>query len=678
MYRLGIDIGGTFTDVTLIEAQTGKRWSIKTPSTPDNPSEGFLNGLYSVAGAANRNPAEFTHVFHGTTVATNAILERRRQTRVGMITTRGFRYVLEIGRHDSGDAYYSWIKPQRPVPPELIHEVRERVDHTGTVREQLSEDDVRAAARALTSEGVEAVAIAFLYSFLDPSHERRAAAIVRDENPDLLVALSSDVLPAFREYERFMATALSAYVMPHVSRYVSHLQERMGAISPRARLYIMKSNGGLTSADSAANQALSLAISGPAGGVVGALGVAKRAGIHNIITVDVGGTSSDIALIRDGHVSMTNDQTMGELPVSIPMVDVQAVGAGGGSLARITSTGVLQVGPQSAGAIPGPVCYGKGGDEPTVTDCQVALGRLPSSLAGDTVTLNREAAVTSITERLGQPLSMAWEEAAEGVVRIAVLNMAAGIRKISVERGYDPATFTLVAFGGAGPLHAVDLAAELGIPSVLIPPSPGVLSTWGLLDTDLRSDYVRTVRDDSPFVLQAALDELQVEANEWISKEQVGSTDVDLAAAMDCRYPHQGAEITVPCPPGVITEESLAVTREAFHTEHLRLNTFNMRHMPVEIVSVRLKVTAHVPRTAPLTAGDGASDLDSAKIGTRQVYFNQWMEAEVFNRTSLPVAAMLGGPAIVEQADTTTVVPPGATAMVDEMGNLRITLEVQK
>lgn len=675
MYEIGIDIGGTFTDVTAIDPATGHRWTAKVPSTPSNPAEAFMTAVRTAAADAAFDTRQVTRIFHGTTVATNAILEARSVTRVGLITTRGFRYVSEVGRHDTPDNYFGWVKPERPAPPDFIEEVEERLDIRGRVLAPLNEGQVVEAAHKLADQGVEAIAIAFLYSFLDPTHERRAAELVAVEYPDMLIALSSDILPAFREFERTMATALSATVMPHVSRYVSSLMSSMQPVCPEAHLYIMRSNGGLASASIAAKQALGLVLSGPSAGVVGAAAIGKMAGFTNVITADAGGTSTDVALIRSGEAGSTYDQMIAGLPVSIPMIDVHAVGAGGGSIAEVSGLGTLRVGPRSAGADPGPACYGRGGREPTVSDAQLSLGRLPSRLAGGRVALDRDASVGAIETNLAHPLEMSWEAAAEGVIQIAVRNMAAGIRRISVERGWDPREFVLLAFGGAGPTHAADLAKELQMGTVLIPPAPGVLSTWGLLDTDLRSDLIKTLVDDSPEVIQAAFNALESEAQEWLKQEGADPNDVKISRMLDCRYPHQGAEITVTFGARAVSPESVDAARQRFHAEHLRLNTFNLPELPVEVVNVRLQVEVRIPRSPFAFKPKPGASIEHALKETREVYFGSWREVSVYDRALLPVGEPIVGPAIIEQDDTTTVVPPGVTAQTDRHGNLLMKLE---
>src|SRR5215472_6883343 len=478
---LAIDVGGTFTDITFADAATGATWIAKTPSTPEDLSAGFITAVRKVLSLAGRGPADVLRVFHGTTTATNAILEGKTPP-TALVTTAGFKYVLEIGRHDipRHGNLYGWSKPARPIAPDRAFEVTGRLDASGAVLAPLDEAEA------------PAVAVVFLHAYANPAHEQRMQAILAEECPGALVSLSSEVLPQFREFERTMATALNAAVMPPVSRYVSVLRGALDAEGVRAPLLIMKSDGGVTSAATCVRQPVQTVLSGPAAGVIGAVSVARTAGLADVISIDVGGTSADICLVRDGRPEITKDGMIGPFPLKLPMLDIHTIGAGGGSIAAVSGTGRLTVGPRSAGAEPGPVAYGRGGTEPTVTDAHLVLGRIPPALLGGELPLQLEAARNAIAERIGRPLGLGVEEAAAGIVEILDNAMARAIRTVSVGRGHDPRRFALVAFGGAGPLHACRLAELLAIPAVIVPPRPGVLSTWGLLDTDIRATFVRT------------------------------------------------------------------------------------------------------------------------------------------------------------------------------------------
>ena len=491
---LAVDVGGTFTDITFADAATGTTWVAKTPSTPSDLSAGFVTAIRKVLALAGRGAPDVLRVFHGTTTATNAILEGKTPP-TALVTTAGFKYVLEIGRHDipRHGNLYGWSKPTRPITPDRVFEVTERLDVNGAVLAPLDEDEARAVARQLAQLGVPAVAVVFLHAYANPAHEQRMHAILREECPGMLVSLSSEVLPQFREFERTMATALNAAVMPPVSRYVSVLRDAFDAEGLRAPLLIMKSDGGVTSAATCVRQPVQTVLSGPAAGVIGAVSVARSAGHRDIISIDVGGTSADICLVRGGRPEITKDGMVGPFPLKLPILDIHTIGAGGGSIAAVSGAGRLTVGPRSAGAEPGPVCYGRGGMAPTVTDAHLVLGRIPPALLGGEIPLDVGGARAAIGERIGRPLGLGVEEAAAGIVEIIDNSMARAIRTVSVGRGHDPRRFALVAFGGAGPLHACRLAELLDIPTVVIPARPGVLSTWGLLDTDIRTTFARTV-----------------------------------------------------------------------------------------------------------------------------------------------------------------------------------------
>ena len=686
-YAIGIDVGGTFTDVTIVEMESGQTWLTKVESTPADPSVGFMAGLQQGAALAGVPVTEVGRVVHGTTVATNAVLERRA-TRMALLTTAGFASVLEIGRHDvpPGENYYGWVKPARPVPPELIFEVRERVDHQGNVLEPLDEAQCRTVARQLRALNLESVAICFLYAFLHPEHERRAAEIILGECPGLWVSASSVVLPQFREFERTMATVLNAYVTPHVSRYLSTVGARLDQAGLGAgaagRLFIMKSNGGVIGAQDAARQAIHTALSGPAGGVAGAARLASQAGYADVITIDVGGTSADVSLIRDGQPAFTSEGKIGAFPLQLPIVDIHTIGAGGGSIASIATSGRLMVGPQSAGAVPGPVCYGKGGTEPTVTDAHLILGRIPATLAGGAVTLDREAAERAIREKIAGPLGLSLEEAADGILAVVNASMVGAIRLVSIERGHDPRQFTLVPFGGAGPLHGVDLAELLGIPRILVPRNPGVLSTVGLLNADLRDDYVRTRIWEGP---DFPADEIRAGFAELAASAHSESDSAVYERSADLRYRGQGFELTVEVPEDGIDAATMAALWERFHVAHERLYGYALRSAPVELVNLRVTVSVPLPKAHLHRIVAQAGPIEAARVGERRVYFGRagggaqagsglgWQPTPRYNRALLGAGALVSGPAVLEQVDSTTVLGPGQQAAVDRFGNLIVT-----
>ncbi len=675
---LAIDVGGTFTDVTLADAATGQTWVTKTPSTPHDLSVGFMTGIQKILVQAGWEPADIVRVFHGTTTATNAILEGKTGP-MGLLTTKGFKYVLEIGRHDiprEGNLY-GWIKPTRPVTPDRIFEVTERMDVDGQVLTPLDEEECRAAVRRLKQLGLPSIAVVFLHAYINPTHEQLAARIIAEEYPETSVSLSSEVLPQFREFERSMATVLNAAVMPHVSRYLTVLRGKLDAQHMRAPLLIMKSNGGVTSAETAARQAIHTALSGPAAGVIGAVSVALSAGFFNIISIDVGGTSADFCLVRGRQPEITKEAKIGPFPLKIPIIDINTIGAGGGSIAAVLAPSRLEVGPRSAGAEPGPVCYGRGGEEPTVTDAHLLLGRIPASLLGGEIPLDREAARQTIHERIARPLRLDLHDAAAGIVEIVDHNMARAIRTVSIGRGHDPRQFVLVAFGGAGPLHACRLAELLDIPAVVIPPRPGVLSTHGLLSTDLKNDYVQTCYQEGPQYdvarVEAVCADLEGQARQWLAAEQVPPDAQRLIRAADLRYAHQSFELTCPLPGGELTQALLQQLVAAFHQEHRRLYTYDLPNAPVELVNLRVTALGQLPRLqAPLLI-TAPTDLRAAVTGVRHVYFEQaggFVETRCYARHRLGPGMAFEGPAVVDQDDATTVIFPNFRAKVDAAGNL--------
>ena len=672
-YAIALDVGGTFTDVTLRDPKSGRLWITKTPTTPRDPSEGFVAGVDKALALAGAEPAALRHVVHGTTTATNAILEAKGAA-TGLLTTAGFRYVLEIGRHDIPRRanMFAWTKPARPVPPELIFEVPGRIGVDGEEIEPLGEDAVRAAAGRLREAGVASIAVCFVHSYADGAHERRTREILLDEYPECAVSLSCDVLPVFREFERSMVTVLNAYVQPLVGRYVGRLAERLRARGIRAPLSIMKSNGGVVAADVVRAQSIHTALSGPAAGVIGARLIGESTGLGDVISVDVGGTSADVCLIQGGEAAVTTEGRVGDWPVPVPMVDIHTIGAGGGSIARVTADGTLTVGPESAGAVPGPACYGAGGEEPTVTDAHLVLGRIPSHLLGGEMRLDVERARRAVDERVARPLGLSVEAAACGILDIVNNNMVGAIRLVSVERGHDPRDFALVAFGGAGPLHGPDLAALLSMRTIVVPRHPGVLSTFGLLGTEVRNDYARTSLQKPPdYNLEAVARiyrELEAQAAAWLGEEGVPVGQRKLVRLADLRYRRQGFELTVPWPGRGLDVDALIAR---FHERHERLYTYALRDAPVEIVTLRVAASGRVRRFALPAVGRTRARPRRARRG---VYFagRGWIDAACVQREALGAGARIAGPAIVEQLDATTVVPPGQHGHVDRFGNLII------
>jgi N-methylhydantoinase A len=665
---VAVDIGGTFTDVALVDG-TGRSWRAKTPSIPSDPSEAFLNGIRLALQQAGASAGDLDQVLHGTTVATNMILEGKG-ARTALVTTRGFRHVLAIGRQDIPRKanLYTWIKPVPPVPSSRIVEVSERIAAGGPVLEALDEATVRVAAEKIRGMNVQAVAVCLIHAYANPAHERRVAEILREELPNLAVTVSSDVLPVVREYERSLTTVLNATVMPGVTTYVKNLEKRLDDEGATPPLMLMQSNGGVAGAPKIRVAPALTALSGPAAGVVGARAAAAACGIEDIITNDIGGTSADICLIKGGQIGLTQHGSVGNWPLALPMVDMITIGAGGGSLARIKD-GALTVGPESAGAWPGPACYGKGGTEPTVTDAHVALGQLPARLLGGSMVLDVEAAKRAVMT-IAEPLGLDLETAARGILAIADNHMVGAMRVVSVERGHDPRDFTLVPFGGAGPLHGCALADLLGIKSVLITPAPGVLCADGLLAADLKSEFSRAMAIPGamdPTATEPIIAELEEQAKAWLDEEDVAADARVIERVALMRYAGQGGEIAV----AYAANRSEVETN--FQTAHKALYGFNLG-APIELVTLRVHATglAAVPPAVELAPGTtpAPEEHTAVSIDGKQV------DVPVLDRAKLGAGATFAGPVILTQLDTTTFVAAGWQGKVHPSGGIILTKEV--
>jgi N-methylhydantoinase A len=651
---VGVDIGGTFTDFVVLRG--GRLQIHKVPSTPADPSDAFLRGLEELG-----IPAGARYV-HGSTVATNAVLERRG-AKAALLTTQGFRDVLEIGRQTRLDLYaLAPTKPRPVIPSERCFEVSERVDRHGRVIEPLDEAELDAVLERVRDSGAESLAVVFLFSFARPEHERRAGE--RAAALGLAVSLSSEILPEYREYERASTTALNACVAPLMDRYLRHLDERLEERG-RERLQIMQSNGGVISVDLARREAVRTIVSGPAGGVVGAWRVAALSGYERLITFDMGGTSTDASLV-DGMPATTPEGSIAGLPVRVPMLDIHTVGAGGGSLARVDADGALRVGPESAGADPGPAAYGHG-IRPTVTDANLVLGRLsPASFLGGRMRLDPDRSRAAI-RRLAAALGLSLEAAAEGVVRVANAQMARALRRVSVERGHDPRRFCLVAFGGCGPVHACDLAEELGVPAVLIPRYPGTLSALGMLLSDVRKEYSRTVMrpvSGDCAGLEAAFAELQRRARSDMAGEGVAEDRLALTRSLDVRYRGQSFELDVP-----VTHLEPAAIEAAFHEAHRQRYGYATEGAPAEVVNVRLRALGQVDQP-PLEYREPGTEATASPGQRARVYAGEWLECGLYDRANLRPGQEIAGPALLLQEDATTWLPPAWVASVDGWYNV--------
>ena len=679
-YRIGIDVGGTFTDLFLLDEESGALARHKLPSTPGDPHLAPLTGVREILAMDGATGAQVAFVGLGTTVATNALLERKGAV-TGLITTAGFRDLLEIARQKRPHTFDLYgNKPAALVPRRLRREVTERIAADGSVLTPLDRNELEAAIDALTAAGVESIAICFLNSYANPAHEETAAAMVRSRRPDGHVAVSAEVLPEFREYERLSSTVVNAYLMPATRDYFSRFEQNIASLGIKPQPFVMNSGGGVITPAVAAQRPLDTLFSGPSGGVSGAVYVATAAGYPNIITFDMGGTSTDVCLVRDGKPQLSHARVINGFPLKAAAVDVHTVGAGGSSIATVDAGGMLRVGPHSAGSQPGPACYGRGGTQPTVTDANVMLGRLnPEYLLAGALRIDAGRSRAAIESEVAHRKGIGWVEAAASMLAIADTNMAQALRFVSVERGLDPRDFVLVAFGGAGPLHAASVACELGVAGVLIPYSPGVLCAMGVLTKDMQMDFSRTriVPETAPDAVAAvggAYGGLEQKAREELAR--CGDGAITLERSVDMRYMGQNHELSVGAPAGAIDAAALAAMKENFHRAHEQLYGYRSPEYAVEFVTFRVKalraIAKHDLARVPVPTRTGAL----APVVYRQVFFGAdpgFVDCPIYDRAGLVPDDRIAGPAIVEQMDTTTVIPPGFAARVDAALNLFMT-----
>ena len=672
--RIGIDIGGTFTDIVIFDPRTGQLNSLKVSSTPQKLEEGVITGLKEIFMRLKLRADEVTQLVHGTTVATNAILEGK-WAKTALITTEGFRDVLEIGRQNRPELYNFFTERPKPiVSRDLRFEIPERLDHQGRVIKPLDEQRIGQIAAELACQGVESIAVVFLFSYLNPTHERRIKEIL-SAHLKIPVLLSCEVLPEFREYERTSTTVMSAALVPVVSKYLQKLDEATQQLRLKREWRIMQSNAGIVGSKIAQVNPITLVLSGPAGGVEGARFIGELTGFKNLITMDMGGTSCDISLITDGKPLITTEGEIAKRPLRLPMLDIHTIGAGGGSIAWIDSGGALRVGPQSAGAEPGPACYSRGGTQPTVTDAQLVLGRLdPNSPLGDIPKLDLQAAKAAIYEKIARPLEMALEEAAWGILEVADANMERAVRVITVERGRDPRDFALLAFGGAGPLHAGRLAERLKIKTIIVPEAAGVLSALGLLTADLVHHFVQTILKKAEELDLAHVNEIyagmKAEGRRRLREDGLRDEQIYFAPSMDLRYRGQAYEINLTVSNHPLSEEDLKETCSRFHEEHQRIYGHAAPDEPIEIVNLRLVAIGKAPK--PTLKHRESKSVESVKRRERKVYFPEtgWVSCPIFSRELMPCA--ITGPAIIEGRESTIALLPGQRANVDAWGNLII------
>jgi len=676
-WRVGVDSGGTFTDVCLFDDSSGRVEVWKVSSTPDDPSRGIAQGVAEGAERVGAAPGDIGYFGHGTTVATNALIQHRG-VRTGLITSHGFRDLLEIGRQKRPDLYdLQADKPPVLVPRDLRLEVPERMRHDGTVETKLDEPAFRAAVKTLREAGVKAVAVSFLYGFVRTEHEETARRILAEEFPEAFTCVSHQVAPEFREYERMSTAVVNAYLGPVMQGYIGRLADRLCELKVGATPHLTQSNGGVIGFDQAARLPVRTVLSGPSTGVVAAQAVGRLAGFPDLITFDMGGTSTDVALLQAGQCRLASEAVVHGYPIKAPMLDIHTVGAGGGSIAFVDSGGHLKVGPRSAGADPGPVCYARGNTEPTVTDANVVLQTLnPTHLLGGRMPVRQELAKEAITS-LAQKLRMDVMATAQGIISVVTANMARAIRVISVQRGHDPRDYTLAAFGGAGPLHAARLAKELEISRVLVPRNPGILCAMGLLLTDLRADFattrLETLRNAALSEIAAAFRHLLGQAQAWFEEEGIEPAARRITRTVDMRYEGQNYELPVSVPQGELGAATLEALAEGFAAAHRRMYGFVAEDEPVQLVTFRVEASGVVSKASFQPQQDHGPDASSAIIGKRDVFMPEaggFVACPVYDRDKMRAGNRLTGPAIIEQMDATTVVLPGMMAHVEPYLNI--------
>ncbi|WCK80103.1 hydantoinase/oxoprolinase family protein [Agrobacterium fabrum] len=678
MYRIGVDVGGTFTDFTVTNAVTGENRYFKLSSTPADPSVAIVDGIEQVLKSFDIAAADVSYIGHGTTVATNMIIERRGVP-TALITTKGFRDVLAIGRQTRPALYdVSITKPDPLVERFRRREVDERLNAQGVALKDLDRSELEIVLDELASTGIKALSVCFLHSYRNAAHEEEAARIIAEKLPGIYVSLSSKVLPEFREYERTSTTVLNAYVGPKMADYFDRLEEKLRELGIPVAPMTIHSNGGLLSIDTAKRLPVTTCLSGPAAGVIGSAVVGAAAGIAKIVTYDVGGTSTDVSLIVDGRPKFTSSRDVAGYPVKLPMVDIHVIGAGGGSIAYVDDAGALKVGPRSAGALPGPIAYDRGGEEPTLTDANICLNRLnPIALLDGRMPIDRASALHAIEERIARPLGITGEAAAYGILQVAVANMSRAIRAVTTEQGHDIAEITLFAFGGAGPLHAAEVARESGIRRILVPQEPGTMCARGALLLDVSLDFVRMQLAEATAegwkTACKALGEMLSDGNDWLETEKVDTALREFHLAVDAHYAGQTHDIRVAL--NGVDSDGLAQFLADFGEAHKAGYGYDIPGQAVVIVSCRLQAVGRVPKSITPTYAGGAS-IAAARTGEREVYFGPqegWRLTPIYRRSALPVGEDVAGPAIIDEMSSTTVVLARQTAAIDAFGNIIIT-----
>jgi N-methylhydantoinase A len=673
--RVGIDTGGTFTDIVCVDAASGAMHVTKVASTPANPAIGLVRGVKAILAEASLD--DLAGLAHGTTVATNTLLQDEIAD-LGLIVTAGFRHILEIARQAVPEGYgnsYFWVKPERIVPLHYVREVGGRLNYRGDELRPLDEASIRAAARFFRDHGIATVGVCLMHAYANAAHERRVLEILAEDYPDCIVSLSCDVLPEYREYERAVTTLVDAFVKPHMGRYLQRIRDELGPKLRDKPFLVMQSSGGVASPDQVMRKPITTALSGPAAGAIGSAVIANIAGFPDVVTLDAGGTSTDLCLIENARPGVTNGGAVGRFPVRVPMIDIKTIGTGGGSIAFITREGHLKVGPRSAGAEPGPMCYPNGGDEPTITDANLVLGRLPPALIGGGIPLNVKRArdgMVALATRL--PGAMTPEQLAAGIVEIANWDQANAIRQMTIRRGIDPRKFALLSFGGSGPAQSPAVMELIGMKACIVPPNPGNLSAFGLLAVDWRTDHIVTkVMHEDAVELAPVADiyaQLERDAVATLERDGIERNRIRLAREADIRYAGQSMEVRVPADGGAVDTAFIARTIGAFHAAHLKAFGYNYAgQQKVEIVNFCVSGFGMIERPAipKLAAANDAKPHH----GTRPVYFGGvFLSAPIYQRSGLAAGFRCDGPAIIEEFGSTTVVFPGQWFAVDSHGIL--------
>ena len=675
--RLGIDVGGTFTDLLLFNETTGEINLLKTPSTPEDQSVGIFIGIQEIIAKNSLNPADITALLHGTTISTNIVLEEKG-SRVGLLVTENFEQVLHLARSQTPGPLAGWIIMEKPDPLadlEQTRGIKERVTARGEIFQPMDEAHAREQVRALLDAGVESLTVSLLHSYANPKHEERLGEIIRELDGEIPVSLSSQILPEFREYERTLVTVMNAYVGPSMRRYLTNFEEKLRGINFTPHVNIVRSDGGLMSVERASDSPVHTMLSGPAGGVSGAAFLAGLAGHPDALGFDMGGTSTDVSLIQNGVPNISRQTTLGYYPIKVPSVEVHSVGAGGGSIAHVPMTGALRVGPESAGAEPGPAAYGKGGRQPTVTDANMVLGRLPNSLLGGEMALDVKAS-EEVVSKIAHSLGLDLYQAAAGILDIVNENMFGALRLVTVQKGLDPRDFALVAFGGAGPLHGNAIGILGGCFPVIIPPTPGVLSALGFLYSDVKNEFsqtfVRIINETEGSQISEILTKLGRNARIWLQEEGIPDSDQNVRYEADVRYFRQGYEFSMEVNPNTLTNGGLESLTSRFGAAHEQLYGFKL-DQPVELVNLRAVGTGEVEKIKFPKFEKGSQDPSGAVEKQHQVYFDgNFVMTNIYDRNKLTSGNRITGPAVITQKDSTSIIHPGHVGEVDEYLNILI------